>query len=530
MGEVYLAEDTVLGGVSVAVKVMSQGLPTKAMLDKFASEAKIGAFLGHHNVNIVRVLDFGIHADNVPFYVMEYVYGTTLADEIKSKPLAISRAIRLMSQVCAGLQSAHQGVLIGKKLYSVIHRDLKPSNIFLTNNATFGEMAKILDFGISEFFLPTHKSTEANAMGTLAYSSSQQLLGEKLEPNSDIYSLGITLFEAITGHLPIQPKINTVHDWIEAHHKQKPRTLKQVAPHLNPPEALEQLVQKCLAKKSKNRPQTIQEVLDALKSIADNLGTNFPLHAQSHEDILDELFDESEIVQPIPQSKPSNHIQPPKVLQPSTPAPRPMAATPMPPEGPHVIHQTPKSIAQGMVWPATKPMAEIVFAQTIQTSNVEKASVWAMLNYAQQQWQSLPYHHIEFMVEWEHHPMLAWVTILHDLQGHMRCLPCYIDLGDPRRWQLIDNLIHQGEYVFILFGQKNPDLPVQVSTFEIDPLQQQFLRQNWLKACDLRNQKSDRPLPQTLALAASKQKLQARYRSLKDDLSQILQSKISQRA
>ncbi|MEM9136471.1 MAG: serine/threonine-protein kinase, partial [Cyanobacteria bacterium P01_F01_bin.42] len=230
MGEVYLAEDNVLGGVSVAVKVISQMVPSQALQNKFAREAQISAFLGHHNVNIVRVLDFGIHNGEVPFYVMEYVYGSTLADEIKRQPLAINRCIRLMSQVCAGLQSAHQGVLIDKKLYCVLHRDLKPGNVFITSNSTFGEIAKILDFGIAESFQPNHKSDTSEAMGTLAYAPREQLMGEKLEPSADIYSLGITMFEALTGQLPINPSKSTISGWVEAHSNQTPHRLQDVAP------------------------------------------------------------------------------------------------------------------------------------------------------------------------------------------------------------------------------------------------------------------------------------------------------------
>lgn len=524
MGEVYLAEDTVLGGVSVAVKVMSQALPTQDALDKFSREAQIGAFLGHHNVNIVRVLDFGIHDERIPFYVMEYVYGITLAAEIERTPLPVKRAIRLMSQVCAGLQSAHQGVVIDKKLYSVLHRDLKPANIFLTNNSSFGEMAKILDFGISEFFSPTHKSTEAEAMGTLAYSSAQQLSGQKLGPDSDIYSLGITLFESITGSLPIQPSVNTVHEWIEAHQKQPPQRLRQAAPHLQVPESLDQLIQKCLAKKNKDRPQSIQEVLDRLKQISDSLGVNFPTSMSSHEEALNEIFGETDAPKPMSDELPPQQTQ---VLDPSNPATLKIQSVNLPVHQTQRISHKPQAIAQKLAWPQTKPISEIVFAQMIQTPDIEQAALWTMLNHAEPQWNALPCHHIEFMVELQPYPMLAWVTVLHDRDGQMRCLPCFIDLGDQQRRQLIQNLIQQGEYLFLLFDQAKLQHPVQVATFKINGHQKQLLHQTWMKTCNTIQKTGNPSGAKASALAASKQKLKARYKRLKAQLPEKLSQKAS---
>ena len=374
MGEVYLAEDTVLGGVSVAIKVISQTVPNQQQQEKFSREAQIGAFLGHHNVNIVRVLDFGVHNDEIPFYVMEYVYGSTLADEIEQHPLALDRCLRLTSQVCAGLQSAHQGVLIDKRLYSVLHRDLKPGNIFITSNSSFGEIAKILDFGIAEFFLPIHKSTQADAMGTLAYASSEQLLGKNLEPSADIYSLGITMFEMLTGQLPIQPPINTVPAWIEAHSKQPPKRLQDNAA-LNIPDSVERLIQKCLEKKPSKRPQTIQEVLDSLQEISQKIGASFPIVKPSHEDALKELFNG-------PTSVSRSALEQAPAFSPETTqyvAPRSAGSTMVdiqPSQQPIAqtqrLTKNPNSLANRLPWPADKPQAEIVFAQSIPSLKLKK--------------------------------------------------------------------------------------------------------------------------------------------------------------
>jgi len=186
------------------------------------------------------------------------------------------------------------------------------------------------------------------------------------------------------------------------------------------------------------------------------------------------------------------------------------------------VRQTPKSVVQKMAWPETKPIAEIVFTQTVQTPDIEQTSLWAMLNYAEQQWQSLPCHHIEFMVEFNPHPILAWITILHDPQGRMRCIPCFIDLGNPQGRRLIQNLIQQSEYLFVLFSQKDPNQPTQVSTFKISQRQQQFLHQNWSKACQFVPQTKRTTGAQNSGYVASRQKLKQRYQILKAELPQRL--------
>ncbi|NJN23343.1 MAG: serine/threonine protein kinase [Acaryochloridaceae cyanobacterium RL_2_7] len=460
MGEVYLAEDKVLG-VSVAIKVMAQALSSSQMNEKFAKEAQIGAFLGHHNVNIVRVLDFGVYKDKQPFYVMEYVYGSTLAEEIEAGPLDLRRGIKLMSQVCAGLQSAHQGVLIEKKLYTVIHRDLKPGNIFITNNSSFGEMAKILDFGIAEIFTPVHKSTESTAMGTLAYSSHEQLQGQKLQPSADIYSLGITLFEALTGQLPIQPKRNSIHAWIQAHEHQRPKTLKEAAPQLHCPVKLEHLIQKCLQKHPKKRPQKIQEVLDDLKEISKAIGTSFAVNTTtSHEDALEEIFKETPSLHNQSPQSPSNtpELSSATLFHARDLSPLDIQTSNTPLSTTQPLPFTPKTLAQRSPWPSDKPLAEIVFAEIISTPDIAQSALWGMLKNAEQQRQTLPHAHLEFMVEFSPYPMLVWITVLHNEHGQMRCLPCYIDLGKPERIQLVKNMVQQGEFLFILF-----DKTIQIS-------------------------------------------------------------------
>lgn len=515
MGKVFRAEDKMLG-VSIALKVLSQNLVSEQLVKQFSREAQIGAFLGNQNIHIVRVLDYGLHNEVVPFYAMEYVYGSTLEEEIMLQPMPVPRCIRLMQQVCAGLESAHQGVLIEDKLCCVVHRDIKPSNIFITHNSSLGELAKILDFGIADFFQYTNRSDEQQAMGTLAYSSAEQLQGKQLDPRADIYSLGVTMFEVLTGQLPIAPARDTVPEWIAAHSHQPPKRVADVAPHLKIPDALEALIQSCLAKDVSRRPQTIQDVHDELKKIGASVsaGTASYSNAQSTQDILDELFDEAEETVSYNKASSSNETlvlgQQPSATetlvlgnQPSAPA-----AQVQIPDGTLALQ------AWNASWPSNKPNAEIVFADSFSVGGPSGiASLWVMLSHAEVQYNHLPQHCIEFMFELDPYPMMGWVTVLFNQKGTMRSLPCYLDLTDPKRVQMLQQLAKQGEYLFILFDINNPGQPVQVTTLEINSTQRQILA-SMLNQAKLKTQLG--------AKHVSKLKLKEQYQRLKKDLTNRL--------
>jgi eukaryotic-like serine/threonine-protein kinase len=447
MGRVFRAEDILLGNVSVAVKVVSQSLRNKQMTDQFFKEARTGALLGHQNINIVRVLDYGVHDDATPFYVMEYVEGSTLDREIELQPLELSRFLKLMTQVCSGLQSAHQGLLIDNKLYCVVHRDIKPSNIFITQNPSLGEIAKVLDFGISDLFNSSNQSRELLGMGTLSYSSGEQLENQSPDPRSDIYSLGVTMFEVLTGHLPIMPEQQTLKGWVEAHCSLPPRKIAEVAPHLQIPESLDRLIQSCLEKDMQKRPQNIGECLDVLKNLASTpVELGKPAVQESLEDILDGIINCADL------SMPTQASQATRVLD--------------------VSHE---DQAWKLSWPSSKPIAEIVFTQTFQDAGTDKASIWVMLSHAQVQQQYLKNHYTEFITDDAFSLMIAWVTVLFDGEGHLRCFPSYISLKDSKSKEMIQHLIDRGEYMMMLFDILKPDQPVKVMTLLINDVQRKFL-------------------------------------------------------
>ena len=205
MGTVYLAERAAVGFEQrVALKVIKRGMDSDEVLRRFFAERQILAQLNHPN--IARLLDGGQTADGRPFYVMEYIQGVALDDYAKTHSLPVAERLRLFQQVCAAVQYAHQQL--------VIHRDLKPSNILVTpsQNGKDGT-AKLLDFGIAKVLSTDDTATVTQAvMLTPAYASPEQLRGARLTTASDVYALGVILYELLTGVSPYQTKPEATHE------------------------------------------------------------------------------------------------------------------------------------------------------------------------------------------------------------------------------------------------------------------------------------------------------------------------------
>jgi serine/threonine protein kinase/tryptophan 2,3-dioxygenase len=193
MGVVYEAvRETSDFKQRVALKIIKRGMDTDAVISRFRHEQKILASLEHPF--IARFLDGGMTADSLPFYVMEFVEGEAIDDYCAAKNLSLDEKLKLFREVCTALVYAHQNL--------VVHRDLKPKNILVTAGGT----PKLLDFGIGKILAAETEEEIGTAtqfgMMTPAYASPEQIRGERIGTASDIYSLGVILYELLTGQKP----------------------------------------------------------------------------------------------------------------------------------------------------------------------------------------------------------------------------------------------------------------------------------------------------------------------------------------
>src|SRR5919107_5115735 len=230
MAEVYLARDNSLGR-EVALKVLrEQYTDDEEFVERFRREAMSAAALNHPG--IVQVYDRGRSEDGTFYIVMEYVRGGTLKERIKEGNLAPREAAEIASQVADALAVAHDR--------GVIHRDIKPQNVLLTAS---GE-AKVSDFGIARAASWKTMTQTNSVLGTLAYMSPEQVRGDRVGPVSDLYSLGVVLYEMLASEPPYRggDPIATAMKRLD----EPPRNPQAVNPAV--PEELDALVVKLLAK------------------------------------------------------------------------------------------------------------------------------------------------------------------------------------------------------------------------------------------------------------------------------------------
>jgi len=190
----------------VAIKLVRGGYDSASLQERFRNERQILASLDHPN--IARLLDGGTTKDGVPYLVMELIEGTRIDSYCNEHQLSITQRLQLFRQVCAAVQYAHQRL--------VIHRDIKPSNILVTNDG----VPKLLDFGIAKILDPA--GVDADATVTLAramtteYASPEQIRGEPITTASDVYSLGVVLYQLLTGRSPYAVETRTSLDLARA--------------------------------------------------------------------------------------------------------------------------------------------------------------------------------------------------------------------------------------------------------------------------------------------------------------------------
>ncbi|MGB7067885.1 MAG: protein kinase [Pyrinomonadaceae bacterium] len=273
MGEVYLAEDTILGR-KVALKFLPSSVASNAdRMQRFKQEARAAASLNHPS--IAHIYEIG-DKDGLNYIAMEFIDGRTLSRYLRDESPTLPKILRYMQQVAEGLAKAHSA--------GILHRDLKPDNIMITNDG----YAKILDFGLAKLTAPIDLLSEGDSelsgeaqrsapsetkpgtiMGTAGYMSPEQARGKTqlIDSRTDIFSFGCILFEAVTGRRAfdgasmVDTLVKVVHD--------EPPSISSLAPHI--PDYLQRIVHICLAKDPDERYQSIKDVAIELHELRRNL-------------------------------------------------------------------------------------------------------------------------------------------------------------------------------------------------------------------------------------------------------------------
>lgn len=273
MGSVYQAVQVDMNRL-VAIKILHPKLATrKDLASRFRREARAMSQLTHPNT--VKVFMYGQftegHGAGSLYIVMEYLDGRNLNRAVKREgPFAVDRAVTILIQVCGALQEAHNA--------GIVHRDLKPENIFLCRQGQLTDYPKVLDFGLAKVTERQMRpgsiqlTQEGMVFGTPEFMSPEQAQGKTLDARSDIYSLAVILYEALSGKLPFEAR--TPMEYIQKHVLEAPIPLQVRAPERAFPPGLWEAIGKALAKAPEQRYQTAIEFAASLRPyVGANLAT-----------------------------------------------------------------------------------------------------------------------------------------------------------------------------------------------------------------------------------------------------------------
>ena len=294
MGRVYIAEHVALGRKS-AVKVINPSLANSAeAISRFNREAANASRINHPNV--AQIYDFG-ESDGVLYLAMEFIEGEALATTIERLgPISAPRAANITMQVADALSAAHQ--------LGIVHRDLKPENIMIGRKHDGGDWVKVVDFGIAktiEAEMGQNVTTAGVSLGTPEYMSPEQFAGEKLDHRTDIYSLGLVLFNMLTGQLPY-PKVTSKETLVKRLTTQ-PAALAEIQPTTPWPPGLQTALDRALAPDASERyPRVLDFATDVVRAserppvIVNRVQTTAPTPVST----------------PVQESEPPKRPQPPK--------------------------------------------------------------------------------------------------------------------------------------------------------------------------------------------------------------------------
>jgi len=257
MGIVYKAEDTKLDR-TVAIKVLPPAaLASEDDRARFYREAKAAAQLHHPNIAVVHEIDEAVPSDAPhgtepsPFIAMEFIEGKTLGARIKEGPLKLEEAVHLASEIASGLEAAH------KK--NIVHRDIKAANIMLDEDGK----AKILDFGLAQTAQSTKLTRMGSTLGTIAYMSPEQARSEEVDLRTDLWSLGVVIYEMIAGKHPFPGDYEQAAVYSILNEPPEPLTALRTGVPMN----LEWIVNKCLAKSADDRYQSASDLVVDLRNL-----------------------------------------------------------------------------------------------------------------------------------------------------------------------------------------------------------------------------------------------------------------------
>ncbi|MBL8613332.1 MAG: serine/threonine protein kinase, partial [Myxococcales bacterium] len=259
MGKVYRAEQAPLGR-PCALKILNPNYAGEADPEfhrRFFLEASIASKLAHPNT--VTIFDYGRTDDDIYYMAMELLEGQTLHRASRESGFLVEeRALHVAKQVCRSLREAHQ---IG-----VIHRDLKPANIFLVEHGDEKDYVKVLDFGLVKNLneKPDDQLTQTGLfMGSPKYMAPEQIQGNPVDARTDIYSLGIILYEMLTGKVPFDRTTSV--SILMAHVNEPAPPMRQMKPDLVVSPAVEQIVLRAIAKDPQHRFHSMDELIAAIK-------------------------------------------------------------------------------------------------------------------------------------------------------------------------------------------------------------------------------------------------------------------------
>lgn len=253
---VYKAKHLLMNKMVALKMLLPESAADAALVERFKREAQAASSLNHPN--IITVYDLGISPDNKPFMVLDYLEGQSLEQRIDAGPMPLINFLSVFMQVTSALDAAHEA--------GIVHRDIKPSNIMIVNTKNQNDVVKVVDFGLAKLMSPdesNHKLTKSGEVfGTLMYMSPEQCLGHPLDARTDVYSVGCTMYEAVTGK-PVFTG-NTPYELMSKHIQSDPDEFPAV---VEVPKMLQDIIRKSLAKDREKRHQSMRELQQDLASV-----------------------------------------------------------------------------------------------------------------------------------------------------------------------------------------------------------------------------------------------------------------------